>query len=106
MMDGDRLALTYNGEVYNYRHLRDELISKGHAFRTQTDSEVILRAFKEWGTDCVDHFDGMFAIAIYDKDFRSIFLARDRAGEKPLYYWHDGRKLIFASEIKALFGIE
>lgn len=102
MKDGDHLAITYNGEVYNYIALRDELISKGHCFQTQTDSEVILRAYKEWGTDCVDHFDGMFALAIYDRRSRSIFFARDRAGEKPLYYWQDGRKLLFASEIKAL----
>ena len=104
MRDGDRLALTYNGEIYNYGPLRDELSSKGHGFRTRTDSEVILRAFKEWGTDCVKHFDGMFAIAIYDRDSQSIFFARDRAGEKPLYYWHDGCKLLFASEIKALLA--
>ncbi len=70
MRDGERLALTFNGEIYNYGHLRDELISKGHDFRTRTDSEVILHAFKEWGTDCVNHFDGMFALAIYDRDSR------------------------------------
>ncbi|MGI9324966.1 MAG: asparagine synthase (glutamine-hydrolyzing), partial [Pseudomonadales bacterium] len=104
MTDGDRLTLTYNGEVYNYGRLRDELSLKGHSFHTRTDSEVILRSFKEWGTDCISHFDGMFAMAIYDKDSRSIFFARDRAGEKPLYYWHDGRKLLFASEIKALLA--
>ena len=104
MRSGERLALTFNGEIYNYRRLRDELISKGYEFRTQTDSEVILHAFKEWGTDCVNHFDGMFALAIYDQDSQSIFFARDRAGEKPLFYWHDGRRLLFASEIKALLS--
>lgn len=106
MMDGDRLVLTYNGEIYNYRSLRDELISKGHSFHTETDSEVILRAFAEWRSDCVNHFDGMFALAIFDRETRSIFLARDRAGEKPLYYWQDGRRLLFASEIKALLEFD
>jgi len=104
MTDGDRLSLTYNGELYNYKALRDELIRKGHSFHTETDSEVILRSYREWGTKCVDRFDGMFAIAIFDSDMRSVFLARDRAGEKPLYYWHDNRQFLFASEIKALLA--
>lgn len=104
MRYGDRLALTFNGEIYNYDRLRNELIAKGHKFHTRTDSEVILHAFKEWGTDCVNHFDGMFALAIYDRETRTIFFARDRAGEKPFFYWHDGRRLLFASEIKALLS--
>ena len=104
MTDGAGLKLTYNGELYNYRQLRDELCGKGHTFSTQTDSEVILRSYREWGTDCVDRFDGMFALAIFDRKKQSIFLARDRAGEKPLFYWHKGRQLLFASEIKALLA--
>lgn len=104
MTDGDGLTLTYNGELYNYRQLRDELRRKGHSFSTKTDSEVILRSYREWGTDCVDRFDGMFALAIFDKEKQSLFLARDRAGEKPLFYWHNGRQLLFASEIKALLA--
>ena len=104
MTDGEGVTLTYNGELYNYRQLRDELVRKGHSFTTQTDSEVILRSYKQWGTDCVDRFDGMFAIGIFDQRKQSIFLARDRAGEKPLFYWNNGRQLLFASEIKALLA--
>ena len=104
MTDGENLTLTFNGEIYNFRSLRATLTSMGHRFHTQTDSEVILRAFKEWGTACVDHLDGMYALAIHDERAKSVFLARDRAGEKPLYYWRGGRQFIFASELKAILA--
>src|SRR3990167_7586779 len=95
--DGN-LVLSFNGEIYNYLELREELIKLGHEFHTESDSEVLLKAYKQWGTECLDKFNGMFAFAIYDG--KTIFLARDIAGEKPLYY----RKtpFAFASEAKAL----
>lgn len=97
VVDGN-LVLTYNGELYNYLELREELIKLGHEFHTESDSEVLLKAYKEWSTDCLSKFNGMFAFAIYNGT--SFFLARDIAGEKPLYY----RKtdFAFASEAKAL----
>jgi asparagine synthase (glutamine-hydrolysing) len=101
--DGGRLRITYNGEVYNYRELRDELEHDGCRFHSQTDTEVILAAYDRWGDDCVHRFIGMFAFAIWNEAGQCLFMARDRLGKKPLYYWHgaDGR-LAFASELKAL----
>lgn len=96
-----RFWITYNGEVYNYIEIRQELIEKGHYFKTQTDTEVILAAFQEWGVHCLEHFNGMFSFVIYDDKEKTFFAARDRFGVKPLYYWvsPDGF-LAFASEIK------
>jgi asparagine synthase (glutamine-hydrolysing) len=95
------LAIVFNGEIYNYREVQHELISKGHVFKTQSDTEVILKAFEEWGKDCVRKFTGMFAFVIYDKDKNEIFAVRDRAGVKPFfYYWNDGL-FLFSSELKA-----
>lgn len=96
-----RYWLTYNGEVYNYIELRRELQQLGHNFISQTDSEVILAAYAEWGVECLQRFNGMWAFAIYDKQENVVFLARDRFGVKPLYYWisPDG-VLYFGSEIK------
>ena len=102
--ESGRLALVYNGEIYNYRQLRDELAAKGHQFRSVSDTEVILEAYRAWGTDCVSHLNGMFAFALYDVSASSLFLARDRAGQKPLYYLHDGDRLVFASELKAIMA--
>ena len=96
--------LTYNGEVYNYRELRDELVARGFAFRTTSDTEVILRAYEAWGVDCVRRLRGMFAFAIWDGARRRLLLARDRAGIKPLVYAWDGSTLRFGSEPKAILA--
>jgi len=97
------VSVTYNGEIYNFRQLQDELESKGHRFRTRCDTEVIVHAWEEWGENCVERFNGMFAFAIWDRNKDCLFLARDRIGIKPLYYsvTSDGFCL-FASELKAI----
>ncbi len=99
----DRLVTVFNGEIYNYRELRAELEGHGHAFRTASDTEVILHGWRQWGPACVEHFHGMFAFALHDDDAKTLFVARDRLGVKPLYYAQisDG-SLIFASELKGL----
>ncbi len=94
--------LVFNGEIYNYHELRSDLEGLGHPFRTKSDSEVIVHGFEQWGTDVVARLDGMFAFAVWDERDRSLLLARDRLGKKPLWYRHDGERLIFASEGKAL----
>jgi asparagine synthase (glutamine-hydrolysing) len=96
------LAIVYNGELYNFLDLRPELKARGHRFLTRSDTEVVLHAFEEWGPDCLRRFNGMFAFAIWDMSNRTLWLARDRIGEKPLYYYADGRHLVFGSEIKAI----
>ena len=103
-----RYTIVHNGEVYNYIELRETLQKKGHSFRSQTDTEVIMAAYDEWGQECVDYFDGMFAFAIWDDKEKTLFAARDRFGEKPFFYHYDGSNLFFASEMKALWaaGIE
>ena len=94
------LVITYNGEIYNYIELRQELgVEK---FRTTSDTEVILRAYEKWGDDCVDHLRGMFAFAIWDEKNNKLFCARDRFGIKPFYYTQNSDSFFFASEIKAL----
>jgi len=95
--------IVYNGEIYNYRSLRNNLIERGYIFRTQSDTEVIIHLYEEKGEECVQHLNGMFAFAIWDTRKRSLFLARDRMGIKPLYYADTPRAFIFASEIKAFF---
>jgi asparagine synthase (glutamine-hydrolysing) len=99
------LALTFNGEIYNFRGLRDELSSLGYCFTRDSDTEVLLRAYQHWGGAVVDHLRGMFAFAIWDARNERLFLARDRFGEKPLFLYEDGSGLYFASEIKALLRI-
>jgi asparagine synthase (glutamine-hydrolysing) len=94
--------ITYNGEVYNFQELRIELESLGHQFRSKTDTEVVLHAYVQWGTECVKRFNGMFAFAIWDGTRQELFLARDRYGIKPLYYVFIGPTFIFASEQKAI----
>lgn len=98
------IVITFNGEIYNYRELKLSLENAGHKFRSSSDTEVILAAYKEWGRDCVKKFNGMFAFAIFDIAHNRLFLARDRAGEKPLFYRYDGHELRFASELKALLA--
>ena len=91
--------IIFNGEIYNYLELRAELISLGHQFHTGTDTEVILAAYRQWGEACVERLNGMFALAIWDAVEKSLFIARDRFGEKPLYYAYiPGKALVFASE--------
>lgn len=94
--------LTYNGELYNFRELRDELIAKGHTFRTEGDTEVIVHLYEEYGDDCVRRMRGMFALAIWDDRRQRLFAARDRLGKKPFFYARSGSALVFGSEIKAI----
>jgi len=100
--DGSRW-IVFNGEIYNHKLLRRELEGRGHRFRTQSDTEAILHAYAEFGPGCVDRLEGMFAFAIYDRDSREVFIARDRLGKKPLFYAILGGALHFASEMKALW---
>jgi asparagine synthase (glutamine-hydrolysing) len=99
-----RYTIVFNGEIYNYQSLRDDLQHHGEVFRSQSDTEVLLTAYRIWGEDCLSHLDGMFSFAIYDATDDSLFLARDRAGEKPLYYRTDPQRFAFASELKALMA--
>lgn len=103
MITGRGDALVFNGEIYNFAELRRELLAHGHAFASSGDTEVVLRAFEQWGTDAIPRLDGMFALGIWDARHRTLVLARDRTGKKPLFYADDGAgRLTFASEIKAL----
>ncbi|MDH4053941.1 MAG: asparagine synthase (glutamine-hydrolyzing) [Gammaproteobacteria bacterium] len=97
-----RYVLVYNGEIYNYLELRTQLLAKGHVFRSNGDTEVLLESYKEWGRKCVEHFNGMWAFIIYDRHERSIFGARDRFGVKPLFVHDNNGRYIFGSEIKAI----
>lgn len=102
--DEGKICLTFNGEIYNFKEIREVLIDKGYKFKSHTDTEVIINSYKEWGTECLSKFNGMFAFGIYDDRKKIFFLARDRTGKKPLYYSSDksGRRFYFASEIKAI----
>src|ERR1700722_10726302 len=111
MLSADgKLAIIYNGELYNFKTLKLELQralagdtkAQSYPFRTQTDTEVILAAYQRWGADCLKYFNGMYALAIWDLEKKELFIARDRLGIKPLYYWHDDKTFAFASEIRAL----
>ncbi|MBI5740639.1 MAG: asparagine synthase (glutamine-hydrolyzing) [Nitrospirae bacterium] len=104
LTDDKRYALTYNGEIYNFRELRAELEKLGYGFHSRTDSEVVLNAYAEWGENCIMRFNGMFAFAVWDREKRVLFLARDRYGIKPLYYAFLGNTFIFASEQKAILA--
>ena len=97
-------VIVYNGEIYNYKELRRELQGKGHIFRSKSDTEVVLKAYSEWGSDCICRFRGIFAFAIWDKTVRKIILARDHMGVKPLYYYMDDENFYFASEVRALLA--
>lgn len=102
--DGRRLALVYNGELYNTAELRALLEARGHKFSTNTDTEAVLRAYAEWGADCLSRMNGIFAFAVWDEAARSLFIARDRIGVKPFYYTLYNGALYFASEIKGLLS--
>ncbi|MGA7300490.1 MAG: asparagine synthase (glutamine-hydrolyzing) [Candidatus Sulfotelmatobacter sp.] len=102
-MDG-RLWITFNGEIFNYIELRQQLLGKGHRFATRSDTEVILNAYREYGEDCVHHFNGQWAFAIWDVEARKLFLSRDRFGVRPLFYTQTEDSFLFASEIKALLA--
>ena len=101
-MEVDNLVIIFNGEIYNYIEIKEELLKLGYKFKTNSDTEVILKSYQEWGQSCVERFNGMWAFSILDKDKNILFLSRDRLGVKPLYYIHKEYKFIFASEIKAL----
>ncbi|MGH7757587.1 MAG: asparagine synthase (glutamine-hydrolyzing), partial [Vulcanimicrobiaceae bacterium] len=96
------VQLVFNGEIYNYRELRAELVARGHTFYSQSDSEVIVQAYEAWGEGCFQRLHGMFAIALWDKRRQLLLLARDRYGEKPLYVADLGDRLLFGSELKSL----
>jgi asparagine synthase (glutamine-hydrolysing) len=98
-------CIIFNGEIYNFVELRDVLSLKGHIFSTQSDTEAILHAYEEWGESCVEHFRGMFAFAIWDSKERTLFLARDRLGIKPLFYGEHNGSFYFASEMKAILAV-
>jgi|HubBroStandDraft_1064217.scaffolds.fasta_scaffold02912_3 asparagine synthase (glutamine-hydrolysing) len=105
MMDAEtQNIIVYNGEVFNYVEIRAELTAAGHRFRTDSDTEVILKAYAQWGERCLDRFNGMWAFAIWDDSRNRLFLARDRLGIKPLHYWVDAERILFASEMKSLFA--
>lgn len=100
--DEKTYSLIFNGEIYNFPELRKELEHLGHRFHSKSDTEILLASYAEWGANCLDRLHGMFAFALYDASRRTLLLARDRAGEKPLFYIHTGESLFFASELKAL----
>ena len=97
--------IVFNGEIYNFQEIRVQLEKKGHVFKSRSDTEVILRAYEEWGVDCLKQFRGMFAFGLWDNNLKRLFLARDRLGKKPLVYSHRNGRFAFASEIKALLQI-
>ncbi|GAA4400235.1 hypothetical protein GCM10023187_13200 [Nibrella viscosa] len=100
----NRYWIVFNGEIYNYLEIREELAAAGYAFQSQSDTEVILAAYAHWGADCLNRFNGMWAFAIYDRDRHELFLSRDRMGIKPLYYYNYNGLLIFGSEIKSILA--
>jgi len=100
----ERIWAVFNGEIYNFQELRAELESLGHRFRSKTDSEVLVHAYEQYGDDFVTRLDGMFAFGLWDEERERLLLARDRAGKKPLFYYADGTRCVFASELKAVFA--
>ncbi len=102
--ESGQIRLLFNGEIYNFKELRQELLLAGCTFRSQSDTEVILRAYEKWGKEAIRRLDGMFALSIWDEASRQLLLARDRTGKKPLYYRTDGRCTVFGSEIKAVLA--
>ena len=104
----DQYVIVFNGEIYNYQSLKKDLENRGHRFHSQTDTEVLLNSYIAWGSGCLSKLNGFFAFAIYDKSAKNLFLARDRYGIKPLYYFYDEDKFIFGSELQAIlaYGID
>src|SRR5205814_2089948 len=102
--EDESLWIVYNGEIYNHRELRSRLEALGHHYRTKSDTETIVHLYEEHGRECVQHLRGMFAFAVWDRPLRRLFVARDRLGIKPFYYFYDGSKFLFASEIKAILA--
>jgi asparagine synthase (glutamine-hydrolysing) len=100
----DRYIITYNGEIYNYIEIREELEESGYRFHSESDTEVILAAYAHWGVNCLNKFNGDWAFVLYDKKTQQYFIARDRFGVKPLYYFCDTKKFIFGSEVKAIYA--
>src|SRR5437588_12081068 len=96
------VLIVFNGEIYNFRDLQCDLRKRGHRFRTDTDTEVIVHAYEEYGDDCVQHLRGMFTFALWDRRRQRLLAARDRFGKKPLNYYWDGQRLVFGSEIKSI----
>ena len=94
--------ITFNGEIYNYKQLRADLINNGYKFNTNSDTEVLLASYYHWGVDCLNYFNGMFSFVIWDNDQKKVFAARDRFGIKPMYYWNEKNGFGVASEIKQL----
>ncbi len=105
-LEKDGLSICYNGEVYNFKEIRTELEKLGHHFNSHSDTEVILKSYLQWGKDCIQRFNGMFAFAIFNHDERELFIARDRLGIKPLYFIENESGFFFASNIKALLGFK
>lgn len=101
----NRYCIVHNGELYNYVEIKEELSKKGYQFHSQSDTEVIVAAYDAWGSDCLHHFDGMFAFAIFDEKEKKLFAARDRFGEKPFFFFYDEEQLAFASEMKSLWSM-
>lgn len=101
-MRSKNLFIIFNGEIYNHKHLRGELLAEGFVFETNSDTEVILKSYERWGVDCVEKLDGMFAFVIWDNKANTLFFARDKIGKKPLYYSFVGKNIVIASEIKAI----
>lgn len=105
MVSSDKnITLVFNGEIYNFGEIRSDLIKKGHTFKSNSDTEVIIKAYEAYGTECLNFFNGVFAFALYDKSKDFLFVTRDRLGVKPLYYFWDNTKFIFSSEIKAILA--
>lgn len=100
----NKLWIVFNGEIYNYKQIKEELINYGYCFRSDSDTEVILVAYQHWGEKCLQKFNGIFGFIIYEPAKNNIFIARDRIGVKPLYYYYENNSLIVASEIKSILS--